>query len=357
MQDTTILVKPASCRCNLQCGYCFYRTEAQERKVPDRGIMSAETAEILIRRALEEGKCRIHFIFQGGEPMLAGLPFYRRFVKQVRAYNVNRLEVQFALQTNGVLLNEEWAGFLAEEKFLVGVSLDAPSFLHDRQRGVGTHRQVLEGIRCLREYGVSFNVLSVLTREAVHHPQKVWQELSPYGYMQFTPYIGEEECYIPSPEELGIFLCRIFDYYSEAYWAGTPVHVRELDGYLQTLITGMPCGCTNSGSCGGYFTVEADGSVYPCDFYASDEWYMGNIHTSSLGDLADSEVSHRFIRTSLQHPQKCRNCRWYRLCRAGCRRYRETSIGEPQYCAAYKLLLEHAAPMFLKMAQSIREKI
>jgi len=357
MQDITILIKPASCRCNLQCGYCFYRAEAQERSIADRGIMSAETAGILIRRAMEEAKRSVHFIFQGGEPMLAGLPFYRQFVQQVRAYNPNRLEVHFSLQTNGILLNEEWAVFLAEEEFLTGVSLDAPTSLHDCLRGRGTHEQVLEGIRCLREHGVSFNVLSVLTREAVRHPQKVWQELSPYGYLQFTPYIGEKERYIPLSEELGTFLCRIFDYYSEAYWAGKPVHVRELDGYLQSLITGMPCGCTNSGSCGGYVTVEADGSVYPCDFYAADEWYMGNIRTSTLGELADSKISLRFIRTSLQHPQKCRECRWYRLCRAGCRRYRETLTGEPRYCAAYRQLWEHAAPMLLKMAQSIREKI
>jgi len=356
MQTVTLLVKPASSRCNLQCDYCFYRTQIRGGSVGDRGIMTEETAMTLITRAFEEAQRSVRFVFQGGEPLLAGLPFYRRFIEEVRRQNRTDIDVHFSIQTNGTLLNEEWASFLAEEKFLVGVSLDAPIELHDRLRGSGSRLQVQRGIGLLRQYGVPFNILSVITGEAARHPLEFWQELSPYGYLQIIPYIGEDPKFIPSAEELGDFLCHVFDCYAAAFQSGHPVSVREFDGYLNTLRTGVPAGCTTSGCCGGYFTVEADGSVYPCDYYVADEWCMGNVHTSSFAQMEESEAAIRFIRTSREHPQICRGCRWYRLCRAGCRRYREPLPGMHRDCAAYTRFFTHAAPVLLKMAQTLRQK-
>lgn len=167
MPPLSMLIKPASSACNLRCGYCFYADEAMNRSVYSFGMMSEETLENVVRRAFDFADTHLSIGFQGGEPTLRGLPFFRRFAALVRQYNAKKLPVSFAIQTNGTLLDDEWARFLHDEQFLVGLSLDGTPALHDRMRkdacGQPTSDLVLAAAALLKKHNVDFNVLTVVT--------------------------------------------------------------------------------------------------------------------------------------------------------------------------------------------------
>ena len=185
MPGITIMLKPASSACNLRCTYCFYREESDSRTCPDRGIMTEDTAKTVIRKVLDYAghapDSRVSFAFQGGEPTLAGLPFFRNFVRMVRQENKFHIPVEFSLQTNGTTLDEPFAAFFAEEHFLVGLSLDGIRAVHDRYRtdanGQGTYDTVCRASRLLRKYGVPYNILCVVTDALCAHGDAVWNVL------------------------------------------------------------------------------------------------------------------------------------------------------------------------------------
>jgi len=360
MKHVTVLIKPASSLCNLRCSYCFYRETAQNRKTGSHGIMREETAAAVIDRAFAFAEESICFAFQGGEPTLAGLRYFQYFTKQVHHRNKEKQRrIFFTIQTNGVLLKEEWAEFFLRENFLVGLSMDGPEWLHDSMRhdcaGQGSFRAVRNAADLLNRYRVPFNILTVVTAEAAAHPKEVWEALAPYRYLQFIPYIpsGTVDPAVPHPQELANFLKTVLDRYMEAIRTGTPVSVRDFDGYVMMLRGMPPPSCALSGACGGYFTVEADGSVYPCDFYCTDAYLLGNVREASFEEMAESECARSFLKLSLRHPQKCVQCAYYRVCRGGCRRYRDTSAGENMYCDAYREFFSYALPKLRALAEQI----
>ena len=167
MPPLSLLIKPASSACNMRCGYCFYADEAMNRAVASYGMMSEETIENIVRKACAFAEGSLSIGFQGGEPTLRGLPFFRHFASLLRKYNTKNLRVTLALQTNGLLLDEEWARFLHDEHFLVGLSIDGTQSVHDRLRkdafGEGTFERVLAAAQLLEKHKVDFNVLTVVT--------------------------------------------------------------------------------------------------------------------------------------------------------------------------------------------------
>lgn len=193
MRDVVLLIKPASSLCGLRCRYCFYADEASNRASPSLGPMRAQTAQLLIRRAYEAADTGGHvsFAFQGGEPTVAGLDFFRAFVRYAREQKPKRVSVHFSIQTNGVLLDEAWAAFLRDEDFLVGLSLDGCRALHDAHRvdadGKGTWARAVQAAALLKRYGVRTNALCVVTSLCARRPQKAYQSLKALGfdYLQF----------------------------------------------------------------------------------------------------------------------------------------------------------------------------
>lgn len=342
MPPLSLLIKPASSACNLACRYCFYRDEACRRQVRDYGPMSQDTARWVIRRALEEAQGDCTFAFQGGEPLLAGLDFFRFFLAEARRLSQGRLRLHWAVQTNGTLLNPQWAAFFAENQVLVGLSLDGPRELHDLHRpapnGEGSFDRAVRGLSLLQSQGVMVNALSVVTPQSARKARSVYRFLRGRGleYLQFIPCLppleqeGKGGRWELSPEQYGEFLMELYRVFCESREKGERVSVRYFDN-LFSLLQGCPAeSCGMTGRCTCQNLVEADGSVYPCDFYALDCWRLGRVQEQSFAQMARSQPALRFYQRSLSHSPQCDQCRYFPLCGAGC--FRERADGKNRWC-------------------------
>jgi len=352
----------------MRCRYCFYEDETAGREFGNTGIMSAETADLLIEEAFSAcpGQGGVTFAFQGGEPTLAGLEYFRHFVAKVREANQKGCPVSFAIQTNGLDLNEEWAVFFQKNRFLVGVSLDGEKSVHDSIRpdasGRGTWNRVARNLALLRKYGVQVNLLCVVTCQCAKHPVKVYRTLQRLGgdFLQFIPCLDPLQAqrgsmpYSLTPELYGNFLCALFDEWHRDFTAGKYVSIRLFDDYVH-LAMGLPAGtCATAGTCGAYFVAEGDGSLYPCDFYCLDEWRLGKLGEKRLLDLAAGETARRFLQESLDRPAECTQCPWDPLCHGGCKRdWVHAEDGNHNYfCTAFRRFFDYAGERLGQIAQS-----
>lgn len=332
MKNLSIMIKPASSGCNLRCKYCFYADVASLREMPSFGLMSRDTMEKLltnIRRDLVPGD-RICFGFQGGEPTLAGLAYFREFVGMVGEH-YGGIRTSFSIQTNGTLLDDKWCAFLAGNHFLVGLSLDLLPDCHDAVRvdaqGGGTYKRVVETIHMLRRHRAEFNVLCTLTNQVARHPAKVWKQIRQLDlpYVQFTPCLDELESpgaspYALTPERFGSFYIQLFREWLTDYRRGEYRSVKFFDDLVNLLAYGMPTACGIDGLCRPQLVVEADGSVYPCDFYCLDRYKTGNLAENSLREIYESPVNSAFLQRPHTQPALCGACPFARLCGGGCRR-------------------------------------
>ena len=364
MPPITIMVKPVSGACNMRCRYCFYADEMRCRETAVYPQMSLPLLDATIRRVIRSADSAAHFVFQGGEPTLAGLSFYEEVVRLQRRYNARGLRVTNAIQTNGCELSDEMIAFFAREHFLVGVSLDGTDALHDSLRpdvkGGGTAKNVRQTIRRLLAASAEVNVLCVVTRRIAQCPRAVFESLAPYGFIQFIPCLdpiggaaGEESL---SEADYFSFIKATFDLYERAYREGRPVSIRSFDNWVAMLMGMPPENCAMVGRCGPSLVIESDGSVYPCDFYALDEWKLGNIGDDSLRRLLACEREEAFLRASLSVPDPCRACRWYALCRNGCKRERDPQTGANRWCRAHSAFFEYAYKRMERMAREIQAK-
>ncbi|MCI9503056.1 MAG: anaerobic sulfatase maturase [Hungatella sp.] len=371
MPPLNILIKPASGNCDMRCRYCFYADEQENRSVSSRGIMSKETMRKIMDRALKyaDGYCTV--AFQGGEPTLAGLDFYEDLAKYMAACeNPKRIRFQYAIQTNGLKIDETWARFWAENRYLVGVSLDGPKEIHDKYRrdrgGKGTYNQIMSGIRLLEKYHVDYNILTVVTSASARSGQKIYNFFKK-NKMEYQQYI---ECLDPlgeapggqefslTPGQYEVFLKSMFDAWYLDVKAGKAVYNRYFENLMLIFDGHMPESCNMRGICGKQWVIEADGSTYPCDFYALDQWLLGNIREDSFEDMDRRREELGFIRWSEKIHEDCRQCRWLNLCRGGCRRNREPvtedSTGKNYFCDAYKGFFEYAYPRLEEVYMGVR---
>ncbi len=365
MGPISVMIKPAGGLCNMRCKYCFYQDEMVNRAEPGSGIMSEATLEAVLKKVLAHAEHRCVIAFQGGEPTLAGLDFFRRVVELEKRYNVNRCTIDNAIQTNGLAISHEWAAFFAENRFLVGVSLDGIKEQHDRYRldaqGKGTFGRVLENIRILEKHHVDFNILTVVTGPMARHCRKAHNFFKEQGfsYQQYIPCIdplGEvrgSQAWSLTPKAMEQYLKTTFDCWYLDAKAGNAPYNRYFDDLLQILAHRRPGSCTLQGGCPAQLVVEADGSVYPCDFYALDPWKLGNLNDHSMEEILASRERSGFSRIR-PHPD-CLQCKWAFLCRGGCRRDRSQEItgplGKNYYCESYQHFFEYAYPRLLEIAR------
>ena len=367
MPIINLLVKPASSLCNMRCRYCFYEDEAANRAQASLGIMTGDTARRMIGQALEAAgpDGRLQVAFQGGEPTLAGLAFFRDFVAETRRQNRNGLPVSYAIQPNALALDEDWAAFLAKNHFLVGVSLDGDKALHDEFRvdaaGKGTWTRVQRNLALLQRAGVDCNLLCVVTKRCAKSAGRIYRALQKTGvrYLQFIPCldpIGEERGGRPwslTPEDYGRFLCVLFDAWYRDWKAGRYTSIRLFEDYVHLAMGLPPSTCATGGRCGSYSVVEGDGSVYPCDFFALDAWKLGNLWETSLAELGGCDRALDFLREGMSRPPECADCRWRRWCFGGCRRDWVTDgQGNTRnyYCAAFRQFFACAETRLMEIA-------
>lgn len=356
MKHVQLMIKPASSNCNLRCGYCFYLDECENREIASYGIMEEAVLEEVVKKALEAAQESCTFGFQGGEPTLAGLSFFEKFIEFTEQYKKPETKLHFCLQTNGTLLDETWAGFLKKHHFLVGISLDGLGELHDRnrsdQKGRGTFQKVLKNARMLKKQGVDVNILCVLTKQNARKITSVYQFLKKEGffYQQYIPCLdplGKKRGANPwslTPEIYEEALKTLFDLWFEDMKKGVFVFVREFDNWISMLKGYPPEACAQTGRCSMQNIVEANGDLYPCDFYVLDEYRVANIRDQEFAFSEGIPKELPFFAEEPERSKACRGCRWYPLCRGGCRRdYTEIEKEQKNYfCEAYQGFFNYA---------------
>lgn len=362
MPPLNLLLKPASGRCNMRCRYCFYADEKSRRDVADYGMMDESTLEAIIKKALSHAEGACTFGFQGGEPTLRGLDFFKTVVALQKKHNVNGVRVDNALQTNGLLLDDNWAEFLAREGFLVGLSMDGMAGVHNKNRvdarGEGTLARVLASAETLRRHNVTFNVLTVVTNDTADKIGLIYDffmrhELRWQQYIPCLDPLGENMGWLTT-EKYALFLKGLFDRWAADVARGNFIYIRQFENYVGMLLGKPAESCGMMGYCGMQYAVEADGSAYPCDFYIVDAYRLGNFLTDDFDILDQNRARLRFVEDSAQKDKECRACPYFPLCRGGCRRDRDAgggALGRTRFCEAYKAFFAYALPRLTAIAR------
>lgn len=372
MPPLQLLIKPVSGRCNMRCGYCFYTDEADKRKEACRGVMSGETLEKVVEKALDYADHVCTFTFQGGEPVLAGLTFYEKVIALQKKYNRKQTAVQNAIQTNGYALDKDWCRFLAGNHFLVGLSLDGIRATHDACRksaaGEDTFFRVLDSAKMLKEAGAQFNILTVVNAVTAPKIRRIYEfyKKNGFSYQQYIACLdpvfekpGGRE-YSLTPKRYGEFLTELFDLWDIDLRQGRQPYIRQFENYVAILLGKQPESCEQRGVCGIQHVVEADGEVYPCDFFSLDGYELGNLTECGFDEIAARREEIGFVKGSLNQDEQCRKCPYFALCRGGCNRHRidatdaQGIAGKRNYfCEGYRMFFDHSMKRLSEIAREI----
>ena len=367
----TILIKPASSLCNMQCRYCFYCDEAAKREQSSYGMMSETTLRNVIKKMMFQAEREICFAFQGGEPTLRGTDFFWRALEFEQRFNRNHVQVRNVLQTNGLQIDEEWCRLFKEANFLAGASVDGTKAIHDSFRhdraGEGTYDRICGNIRLLEEYGIEYNILTVVTAQTAEHIGEIYREYKRKGW-NYQQYIicldplGEEpgkSGYSLTPELYGAFLTELFEMWYKDWKRGRAPYIRQFENYIGILMGYPPESCEQRGVCSMQCVTEADGSVYPCDFYVLDEYRLGSFNEDKVKDFFENRRAADFVKESRIISDSCAGCEWYPLCRGGCRRHRvmddKAGAYHNYFCEGYRLFFERCGGRLREIADYLKK--
>lgn len=385
-----VMTKPIGPLCNLDCRYCFYLEKEKLFPAGENYRMDDAVLETYVRKYIQsQNTPEIQFAWQGGEPTLMGIDFFRKATALQRQYAGGR-PVHNAFQTNGTNLDDEWCEFFAREKFLVGLSLDGPEYIHNRYRvdkgAKGSHERVMNGLRMLKKWRVEFNTLTCVTRQSPEEAVEIYTFLKQQGvaFMQFIPIVeragdraahaigldlaappdlraDNPDAMMPwavSSEGFGDFLINVFDEWIKADVGR--VFVNIFDVALSAWCGMEPGLCTFSKCCGQAVAMEHDGGVYSCDHYVYPSYFLGNIMDKSLEEMIYSPAQVKFghdKRDAL--PKFCRECEFLFACNGECPKHRflKTPDGEPglnYLCAGYRKFFRHIDPTMREMAALVQ---
>jgi uncharacterized protein len=368
----SVLIKPSGPDCNLDCTYCFYLEKSALFHQTTVHRMSPVVQEELIRQVMQQSGDNISLAWQGGEPTLMGLDFYKRAIELEKKYGHNQL-VGNGLQTNGLLLDKNWAAFLKEYDWLVGISLDGPEHIHDRYRfdkgRKGTHRRVEESAIMLQQEGVAANAMCCLTSHSVQFPDELYAYFKQLGYpfMQFIPIVETDKNdptkaaeFSVSAEDYGQFLIRMFDLWKADFVDGMPTtSIRHFESVFHSYVGLEAPECTMMKECGPYVVVEHNGNVYGCDFFVEPKWKLGNIMHDRIINMLNSKTQQTFGSAKAVLPCECRQCGWLRNCYGGCTKDRikdPEDNRKPRFCNSYKMFFNHADRTLTQLAAQWKEQ-
>ena len=360
----TAMILPVSGQCNLKCEYC-YRANNKSYRLK----LSLETYEKFAREYIRLTE-HPFFIWQGGEPTLIGLDFYKKALEIQHSWNNEGKNIINAIQTNGTLIDKKWASFFKLNKVIVGVSLDGPEEIHNYYRysinGKGSFKRAIAGIKILQEWGVEPNILTVVHNMNVSLAEEIFEFLLSTNtyFWQFIPCVDLDlqtrklKTYSIQPEEYADFMCRIFD-----IWVNNDnpeIYIRTVDEILRSYLGIEPQYCVFREEC-NILTLDSNGDIYPCDFFTTEEWKLGNINNASLEEILASPVLRRFCEQIERKKQvKCRNCEWYFVCKGGCPRYYDFyQKGEDRniFCSAFQKIFTHFFENFNKLKEDKHSRI
>jgi len=383
-----VMAKPIGPICNIDCQYCFYLEKENLYSAKQRGknnwAMPDDVLEEYIKQKIESTDTdEESFVWQGGEPTLLGVDYFRKVVQLQNKY-ANGKKINNAFQTNGILIDSEWCKFFAENSFLIGLSIDGPRELHDKYRidkgGRPTFDRVMHGLNLLRKHKVDFNTLTVVQKDNSYHPLEVYNFLKEIGsgYMQFIPIVeriseeptnglsivlpgnknAEVSDWSVEPEQFGNFLIEIFN-----RWVLNDVgkyFVQIFDVSLEVWV-GLQAGlCLFNETCGKALAIEHNGDLYSCDHYVFPENKLGNIMENPLIKMVESEQQKKFGTDKKDElPAYCRNCEVKFICNGECpkNRFLNTPDGEPglnYLCAGYKKFFNYIDPYMKFMDNELK---
>lgn len=386
-----VMTKPVGPICNLNCTYCFYLEKEKLFGETEQFRMSDEVLESYIQQYIHQQSVpEVSFAWQGGEPTLLGVDFFRKVV-DLQQKHANGKKITNAIQTNGTLLNDEWCGFLKEHDFLVGLSIDGPPDLHDAyrvdKRDRPSSEKVLRGLRFLQKHQVEFNTLTVVNRTNSKHPARVYRYLKEIGstFIQFIPLVERDadavaknlglDLSLPPdlqrvernrmvtdwsliPEDYGEFLVTIYNEWVRRDVGKT--FVQFFDVALGNWMGMTGALCVFSPTCGTAMALEHNGDLYSCDHYVYPKYKLGNILNQSIKDMVQSPEQRKFGRDKLDTlPRFCRECSVRFACHGECPKHRfmKTPQGEPglnYLCPAYKRIFNHMRPTMDIMTALLR---
>ncbi len=364
----SVMIKPASGRCNIRCKYCFYIDECVSREQYSMGLMREDDAGKLVNRVLGQltDKDSMNFAFQGGEPTLAGLAYFKAFVKAANAHDFGGV-VSFALQTNGFIIDDEWAEFLHENNFLVGLSMDGPQIYHDANRRTpkneGTFERILNTKKLFDKHKVEYNILTVLTEQAARRPREYWNFIlkNKIKFIQFVPCLGELDggdsggCAVTS-KKFASFYTEIFPLWAKELQKGNYISIKFFDDFFNLMLRRTCTACGFTGRCNVQMIVEADGSVYPCDFYVLDNWKLGNIYEKTIHELQTCDLSKEYLLQPRTNGEICQKCRYRNMCGGGCPRMKYSMyLNKAEDFCGYKQFLDNCHDDIDKMARHLAQ--
>jgi len=365
------MFKTVSAACNLDCAYCYHRESSRgaDRRALDPELLEKVIPEVMAYTA-DAGAAS--FSWQGGEPTLAGLGFFRKAVALEARHARPGTVIDNSLQTNGVLIDDEWARFFAAHHFLVGVSLDGPERIHDAARrdrgGRGSFARAMAGLDALRRRGAEVNVLTVIGPHNAGEAEALWGFFAAEGiaHVQLLPAMAFQATeplapasYLVDAEAYGALLVALFDRW---YGDGLPhVSIRTFDN-LAMSYAGLGAElCVHADRCDSGLVVAADGCAYPCDFYLHEDFRLGDLATDPLAAVAESAARREFSNRKRPLPDDCARCSWLPRCRGGCPRNRVGSAaakaGPDLLCPSYRRLLEHAGTRLEALADRMRRRV
>lgn len=367
-----VMWKTVSEDCNLACQYCYYSNcKGNPRHQANR--IPSSLLETFIHQYMSRARGNASFAWQGGEPLLAGKDFFKEVIALQTKYAVPPVNISNSLQTNGTLIDKEWAHFFKSYRFLVGVSLDGPQDLHDSRRvtasGQGSFKRVMRGIRHLQAADVDFNILTVIHDGNVRQAKAImdFYVRENFQFIQFIPCMDfraqqpdQPGKYLITTEQYGEFLCKAFDaWYNEGH---PMVSVRFFDTMLSVYLLGEAGLCTHRHSCPKTLILEQNGDAYPCDFYLSSDFKLGNIGVDPLDDILNNRLFGDFLSLKPKLPPSCITCPYLKLCHGGCPRNRqwtsrEDDSGVDYFCQSYKMIFHYAHERIVHLAEQIRKSI
>lgn len=365
----SLLIKPVSMACNLDCLYCFYKRAVDVFGDKESYVMDDSVLRTMINNYMSLGFPFPAFGWQGGEPALAGLDFYERVVKYQKQYGSPGQAVSNGFQTNGLLIDDHWSQFFKEYNFLIGLSMDGPEKFHDHYRlaydGKGTFSRVMKAVEVMEKNKTEYNILTVLTDHNIEHVEELYVFFvsNKFRFLQFIPCLetdpstGKTLPYSVKPGQYGKFLCGLFDLW---YENGFPdVSIRFFDSILSYYIDGVFSQCTMHKECDAYLLVEHSGDVFPCDFFVYDEWNLGNLTETGLGDLFAGQRFKEFRSMKSRLNKRCLLCKWLFLCHGDCTRYRLVQNSNPEnlayFCQSMERFYSYTDARFKELAERVRQ--
>lgn len=364
------MTKPVGSRCNMHCAYCYYLDKGKYSAHKKQSRMSQGLLEDLIRKTIEASPGPVvSFVWHGGEPTLAGIEFYEKAVRLQKEYLPEGWQVWNNLQTNGLLINKKWCGFLKENRFDVGLSIDGSALVHDANRkdlgGKATYAKVRGAVDLLKASGILPDILCTVNKATLQDVSGVFDALEDMGcaWVQFIPIVIRfpDGSFAPesiTPEEYGDFLCEIFD-----LWVRKGLGKFDIQIFAEMariMAGGQASVCWMAPECGRAPIIEEDGSVYACDHFVDPEHRLGNLAEHSLCELIDSSEQVAFGKSKREGlTVHCKNCSWYKFCGGGCPKDRFASSPEGEeghyyLCAGLEKLFTHAVPVLEKVMEMSR---